>query len=295
MTPARFIIVAASLALPSITACSHDPTRELVAARDAYEDASKGAAAELAPAEVYEAGKALAAAERAHDDKPASDQERDLAYIAHRKAELAAATAERQIAKEDRQNAKQTYVASLEQKAESSEAGLEAARDSLDASNKALGAERDRRKNMEGQLSAAVASFDELAKMKQDGGRMVITLDGSVLFTSDSSKLLAPAQTKLEKVAEVIKEYEDDFTIRIEGHTDSRGKAMHNQALSQQRASSVREYLVGKGVDPSVITAVGKGEEVPLADNKTPEGRADNRRVELVIEPTKTPDKRAGK
>ncbi len=293
-TKHRIIIMAALAAVPAL-ACAHDPTRELVAAREAYEDASKGAANELAPADVYDAGKALAAAERAHDDKPGSDKERDLAYVAHRKAELAAAKAERSIAREDQKNAKQTYVAALEADKEQSEAQLRAAQGNLDATKQALGAERDRRKNMEEQLGAAVASFDELAKMKQDGGRTVITLDGSVLFTSDSSQLLAPAMAKLQKVAEVITEYDDDFQVTIEGHTDSRGNATHNKQLSEQRAESVKQYLVGKGVDAGVVKAVGKGEDVPVASNKTPEGRADNRRVEIVIDPVKPDAKKEPK
>jgi len=284
----RTMLIALVLAAP-LAACAHDPTKELVAARAAYEDASKGAANELAPADVYEAGKALAAAERAHDDKPGSDKERDLAYVAHRKAELAAAVAERTIAKEDRQNAKQTYVAALEESRKAAEARLHEAEGSLDATQQALGAERDRRKDMESQLGAAVASFDELAKMQQDNGRTVITLDGSVLFTSDSANLLAPAMSKLQKVAEVITEYDDDFEITIEGHTDSRGSSKHNHDLSEKRAEAVKQFLVGKGVKPGVVKAVGKGEDVPVAPNTTAEGRADNRRVEVVIEPVKKP------
>jgi outer membrane protein OmpA-like peptidoglycan-associated protein len=275
------------LAAATAMACAHDPTKELVAARAAYEDASKGAANELAPADVYEAGKALAAAERAHDDKPGSDKERDLAYVAHRKAELAAAKAEQTIAQEDRQNAKQTYVAKLEEGREAADARARAAQGSLDATQQALGAERDRRKDMENQLGAAVASFDELAKMQQANARTVITLDGSVLFTSDSANLLAPAMSKLQKVAEVITEYDDDYQITIEGHTDSRGSSKHNHDLSEKRAEAVKQFLVGKGVKPEVVKAVGMGEDVPVAPNTTPEGRADNRRVEVVIEPVK--------
>jgi outer membrane protein OmpA-like peptidoglycan-associated protein len=273
-------ILMIALAIGAV-ACSHDPTKELVAARSAYEDASKGAANELAPAEVYEAGKALAVAEQAHEDHPGSNEERDLAYVAHRKAELATAKAEQFIAREDQQNAKRTYVSALEQSREANEAKLR----ELDATKRMLGNERDRRADLQHQLDQAVSSFDQVAKMRQEGGRTVITLDGSVLFTSDSSRLLAPAMSKLQKVADVISEYDDDFDVTIEGHTDSRGSAKHNRNLSEKRATAVKDFLVGHGVKPDVVTAVGKGEDAPVAPNNTAEGRADNRRVELVIEP----------
>lgn len=285
MTTKRLSMIAALLAVPSFAACAHDPTKELVAAREAYEDASKGPANELAPADVYEAGKALALAEQAHDDKPASDKERDLAYVAHRKAALAQAKADQSVAQDDAKNAKQTYVSTLEQQKDSSQQQLAQANSSLDATQQALDAEQKRRNDLQNQLGSAMASLDELGKMKQDGGRTVITLDGSVLFTSDSSKLLAPAMTKLQKVAEVISEYGDKYRVRVEGHTDSRGAANHNLSLSESRAASVREFLVGRGVEPAVITSVGRGEDAPIAPNTTAEGRADNRRVELVIEP----------
>ncbi|MBC8068113.1 MAG: OmpA family protein [Deltaproteobacteria bacterium] len=285
MNTKRLTMIAALLATPSFAACAHDPTKELVAARVAYDEASKGPANELAPTEVYEASKALALAEQAHDDKPASDKERDLAYVAHRKAELAKVKADQFVAQDDVKKAKQTYVSTLEQQKDSSQQQLAQANTSLDATQKALDAEQKRRSDLQNQLGSAMASINELGKMKQDGGRTVITLDGSVLFTSDSSKLLAPAMGKLQKVAEVISEYGDKYRVRVEGHTDSRGSAGHNRSLSESRAASVREFLVGRGVQPTVITSVGRGEDAPIAPNDTAEGRADNRRVELVIEP----------
>ncbi len=71
--------------------------------------------------------------------------------------------------------------------------------------------------------------------------------------------------------------------IAVEGHTDSRGAAERNERLSQERASSVREYLIARGVDPAKIRAEGRGEGEPVATNDTLEGRAENRRVEIVI------------
>ena len=74
-----------------------------------------------------------------------------------------------------------------------------------------------------------------------------------------------------------------DMALRIEGHTDSQGSASYNLRLSQDRADSVRAYLIGQGVDPGRLEAVGFGEETPIADNATEDGRAANRRVEFHI------------
>lgn len=75
---------------------------------------------------------------------------------------------------------------------------------------------------------------------------------------------------------------EKSWSLTIEGHTDSTGTAVHNQALSEQRAVSVREYLVGKAVAAGRLSTVGFGQTNPVADNATELGRAQNRRVELV-------------
>ena len=74
-----------------------------------------------------------------------------------------------------------------------------------------------------------------------------------------------------------------DIKIEVGGHTDSIGVASANKSLSQNRATTVMSYLVHKGIDVNKITAKGYGEEVPIADNKSKEGRASNRRVELKI------------
>jgi OOP family OmpA-OmpF porin len=70
----------------------------------------------------------------------------------------------------------------------------------------------------------------------------------------------------------------------IEGHTDSQGNDQANLALSQARAEAVRQYLVGRGVAQDKVRAVGRGEQQPVATNDSPEGRANNRRVEIVVQ-----------
>ena len=79
----------------------------------------------------------------------------------------------------------------------------------------------------------------------------------------------------------MLRQYQD-LGLRIEGHTDNTGDDASNKTLSQSRAEAVRDYLVEQGIDASRLEAVGLGEEQPVADNNTEEGRAQNRRVELV-------------
>jgi outer membrane protein OmpA-like peptidoglycan-associated protein len=80
-----------------------------------------------------------------------------------------------------------------------------------------------------------------------------------------------------------LQEQDPNKKIMVEGHTDSIGTEENNRKLSQGRADAVREFLVSRGVEASRISAVGKGESEPVADNKSPEGRANNRRVEIII------------
>ena len=117
----------------------------------------------------------------------------------------------------------------------------------------------------------------------------MITLSGEVLFKTKEATLLPIAQTQLDKVAEALKSQGEDKTIVVEGHTDSQGKDSYNQDLSRRRAEAVRSYLVSRGIPDDMITAVGKGELEPIADNKTAEGRANNRRVEIEIDNANSP------
>jgi len=89
------------------------------------------------------------------------------------------------------------------------------------------------------------------------------------------------SETVLAQVASLLND-EPDWKMKIEGHTDSTGTKPANQALSQQRAAAVVAWLVKDGIAASRLTAVGMGDTKPVADNSTEDGRARNRRVELV-------------
>src|SRR5262249_5279732 len=107
------------------------------------------------------------------------------------------------------------------------------------------------------------------------------TLQG-VTFEFNSAQLTAASRPVLDTVAADIKKY-PRLKIEVQGHTDSVGADAYNLKLSGQRANSVREYLIGQGVAESQLSSKGFGESEPLADNKTEEGRALNRRVVMNV------------
>lgn len=278
------ITIPAFIAASILVACAHDPSKELVAARSTYEEAEDGPAGNLAKADVYEAKKALTKAERAHDRKSGSPEEVDLSYVALRKADYAIAKAHFLQYEQQTEMAKAAYLTTLASQKDRAESQLETTQDQLDDKSKALAAQVAARRALEKQLASAMASLSDMAKIKQEDQKTIITLNGAVLFRSDDTKLLPIAQEKLAQVAEVLKQYGDEYSITVVGHTDSRGSDEHNRQLSQGRADSVKSYLSTKGVTNPTLKSTGMGEGQPISDNKSPEGRADNRRVEIIVD-----------
>jgi len=111
---------------------------------------------------------------------------------------------------------------------------------------------------------------------------LVLTL-GNTLFATGRSDLRPGGATSLDKLVVFLNEY-PDRNVAIEGHTDDVGSLGMNQTLSQQRADSVRSYLVQQGIQSRRLTASGMGETQPIADNLSDSGRQQNRRVEVIIE-----------
>ncbi len=122
----------------------------------------------------------------------------------------------------------------------------------------------------------------EGAKIERVGEGIKVTFASGILFDVDSSNLRPEAQENLHKLARILQKYEDT-RILIEGHTDATGSEEYNQELSERRANSVNNYLIGLGVQVNRLTTVGYGEMQPVSSNETPEGRQANRRVEVAI------------
>jgi outer membrane protein OmpA-like peptidoglycan-associated protein len=122
----------------------------------------------------------------------------------------------------------------------------------------------------------------EGAKIERIGEGIKITFESGILFKTNSSDLQPAAQDNIGKLAVILNKY-PDTNILVEGHTDSTGSAELNQKLSERRAESVASFAKGKGVEGSRFSTVGYGYTQPVVSNSTPEGRSQNRRVEIAI------------
>ncbi len=282
------------LFLLSIAACGATlPPQELVDARKAFERASKGMSAQLAPAQLDTAKQALDKAEKSFEDEGVDQPTPDLAYIAQRKAEIAEAAAGKLAAERDAQKANKMFKDAQVEGFDKVKGELNKERQAgektkaeLENEKKALSVEKVARAEAERKAAAAMASLAEVAKVKEEARGMVITLSGAVLFATGKYDLLPIAREKLDEVAKALID-QGYKSMLVEGHTDSKGKASDNDTLSLKRAESVRTYLVSRGIPSEKIRASGLGSSRSVADNGTPDGRANNRRVEIVVEPLK--------
>jgi outer membrane protein OmpA-like peptidoglycan-associated protein len=272
----KYTIGAGALVLAAQACGSSAPTQQLVDARRAYDQAEMNPAARLTPDHLMTAHQALQVAEKAHHDDPGSVNEAHLAYLAERKSQQAIAYGKIAQAKQSAAQAKSSYVSTLEK-------DVSQGKDKLAQSEGARAAAEQERQAAQERAASALASLAEIGQVKQEQRGTVVTIPGAVLFEQGKSVLSSSAQQSLDKVASALQEQPHDNKIRIEGYTDARGSDELNDRLSQARAEAVRGYLVQQGLDASELEAVGRGKADPIASNDTPEGRATNRRVEIVI------------
>jgi outer membrane protein OmpA-like peptidoglycan-associated protein len=295
-----------------LSGCASVMPAQLIEARGAYDTSSTGLAAKLAPTELYDARKSLDKANREFEENGDTVVLRDFSYIALRKVELADVKARTEqdrmwIADAVKQGVvmRDTQVKSAKVALADSRAQLKEERNAnevvtteLKAANTAQGkelqktgaqleTERLARMSAESKLAGAMKDLATIAAIKEDARGVVITLSGSVLFASGKFALLETAKAKLDQVAEALKDQSDDKKMVVEGHTDSQGTDAINQPLSLSRASAVLDYLVNRGVDATKISAIGMGSTRPILDNRNAENRANNRRVEIIIQPSR--------
>ena len=127
-------------------------------------------------------------------------------------------------------------------------------------------------------------SMSNDVKIVNTGDRLVVTMPQDILFDVDSTYVRPDLRSDLGKLAANLQKY-PNTTVDVVGHTDNTGAASYNQNLSSRRASAVAAVLMDSGVRPSRVRSYGRGEDEPIATNLTPEGRHQNRRVEIVIRP----------
>ena len=219
--------------------------REAQATREAAEQARRRAMAESDRAQAQsDRAAAEAASRRAESDRAAADAARMAAIEEQKKLEVETARAH-------------------------------AAAD--DANRMRDQAEKDKlalRQQIRDQLNMVLET--------RDSARGLIVNMSDVLFDTGKYTLKPGAKEKLAKVSGILLAH-PGLMLEIEGHTDSVGGEEYNQTLSEHRAEAVRDYLVGQGIQPDTVSAKGFGKTKPVASNDTPEGRQQNRRVELVV------------
>lgn len=123
------------------------------------------------------------------------------------------------------------------------------------------------------------------------GDDLILSMPSGITFATDSSTVQSQFRPTLDKVADVLDRYNQTY-VDVYGHTDSTGTDAYNQTLSERRAGAVADYLVMRGVESARLETLGYGETQPIASNDTPEGRAQNRRVEIKIVPVREGDMR---
>jgi outer membrane protein OmpA-like peptidoglycan-associated protein len=213
----------------------------------------------------------------------------------------AAAQAEDQAqkAQEDAQKARESANKTQSNLADAQQANDEARKAEIAADQKAQQASREA-DLAEGRAGQAVppqpAAPSEGAAEKQGGaavgphqghdssGKLVV-ITASFLFKTNSAELLPSAKPKLDEIAEALQAQPQSSHVKVEGHTDSTGSAHINDPLSQKRAQAVADYLESKGVASDRIMAQGVGKQDPVSHAHDTEGRALNRRVDIMIEP----------
>jgi len=287
----RRSLIGAAIATTLLAGCASTPKQPAGSADvRAKLSALQGDAnlATRAPVAMKDAELAVAQAETPQPDLALASHR---VYIADRKVETAKALAQTRFAEDERtalnQQSEKARLDSRTREADLAKAAADSAR--LESAEQKVAASNARGDADAAQL-AADASAQQAAELQRQVAELqarptdrglVLTL-GDTLFATGKSELNTGASANLDKLAAFMTEY-PQRTAAIEGYTDSLGSEQYNQDLSQRRADSVKGYLVGRGVDTGRLSSSGRGENAPVADNASPAGRQQNRRVEVII------------
>jgi OmpA-OmpF porin, OOP family len=253
----NLVLITCAAAL--LAACASPPPRSdrLEQARADIQTLAQDPLTQQAASKDLEAARQrLQQADTAVQEKRPIAEIEHLAYLAQRDAEagearIAEARARQQVARADEQRSRVL----LEERAQEAQAA-------------------------KAQLAASQAELAQLKARQTDRGT-VVTL-GDVLFDTGRASLKPGADLTLDRLATLMKE-NPQARVLIEGHTDNRGSEEYNEALSQRRADAVAAALLSRGVPTDAVHAIGRGKEYPVATNDTPEGRQQNRRVEIIF------------
>ena len=269
-----------------LVACgARPPHAALEQARQAVNQAAATpAVAESAALDLKAATDTLARADRVWAQDGDSAETAHLAYLASQRAAIAQTKAQGRAYDEQLRNARaeasQMRLQARTREAEAARAEALRARQSAEAAR----AEAARQQNAASAAQARVAELEaklrEIEAQQTERG-LLVTL-GDVLFEFGKADLLSAASPRLDKLAAFLKQF-PERRLLVEGYTDSIGSASYNLDLSRRRAIAVQAALVQRGIAPDRILTQGYGKEYPVANNATAEGRAMNRRVEVII------------
>lgn len=248
-----------------------EESRVMAVKRKLEDEAQAQAEAEKKAAEDR-AAKARADAEAQAAARAEAEASRAQAEAARAQAEAAKAEAER--SKQEAEKAQAEAIAQQQALAAEAEKARQAAAEADRLRQQAEKEKQELRARLLQQLNTVLAT--------RDTARGLIANMSDVLFKSGSFELLAGARERLAKVSGIVLAH-PGLHLAVEGHTDSVGSDQYNQQLSEKRAEAVRDYLVQQGISADDIVATGLGKSSPVASNDTPEGRQQNRRVELVL------------
>lgn len=239
-------------------------------------EAERAAAAAQAKAQA----EAKAAAEAAEAKRKADEEARRQAELAAaREAQVKAEAAARQAQLKAEADAKE---AQMKAQAEIAAAKAKAEADALKEREEAAKADAERaRKASEALRAQLLDQFNRILETRDTPRGLVITM-ADVLFDTGKYDLRGEAREKLARLSGIILAHQG-LRLEVEGHTDSTGGDELNQKLSEQRAATVREYLIKQGLAADSITSVGFGKTMPVAENNTAAGRQKNRRVEMIV------------
>jgi outer membrane protein OmpA-like peptidoglycan-associated protein len=288
-----FAVVVTPVALLAACGGERIPPKALVDAREEFVRAKGGITIQLDPTDVHEADLALQRAEASWNDSPDDPNTIDLAILAQRKSQIAEAEAAALKSQQDADDAKRqltefmsTQLRAARGQLDQTKLALNKTQEQLQAEQQAAAEQRQKLADLEGKLKDARDTIAKIAAVKDDDRGMVITLQGEVLFMTNKWDLKPGAMAKLDQIADALRGKEQPMVVY--GYTDNVGTHDYNMDLSQKRANSVRDYLVSKGIPQDLISAQGKGPDSPISDNGSIEGRAANRRVEIVVQPKKS-------
>ena len=225
-------------------------------------------------AEAQSRARVEADAARVQAEAARAEAQKAVEEATRLKAEAEKATAEAEKARGEAEKAKGEALAQQQALAGEAEKARQAAAESDKLREQAEKEKQDMRARLLQQLNSVLST--------RDTARGLIANMSDVLFKSGSFELLPGARERLAKVSGIVLAYQG-LHLAVEGHTDSIGTDEYNRQLSEQRAGAVRDYLTQQGISADAITASGFGKSEPVASNDTPEGRQQNRRVELVV------------